>query len=124
VLPIPVLLAGFIRLCGSRPRNWLRAAAWAGAWAAGFALMLQAGVWGEYPARYMTYRCSPPGSCVLSYGEAAVVSWGELAICAAWLALGAVMTWILARPPASGRDVPDTSGKARLRTLGSGDFQP
>jgi hypothetical protein len=27
VLPIPVLLAGFVRLCGSRPRNWIRTAA-------------------------------------------------------------------------------------------------
>jgi hypothetical protein len=26
------------------------------------------------------------------------VGWRELAACAAWLALGAVMTWILAKP--------------------------
>ena len=28
-----------------------------------------------------------------------VVSWGELAICAAWLVLGAVLTWVLAVRP-------------------------
>ena len=48
-LPIPALIAGFIRLRGWRPRNWLRAGAWVGAWIAGFALTYQAGVWGEYP---------------------------------------------------------------------------
>ena len=34
-LPLPVLIAGFIRLRGWRAANWLRAAAWAGAWIAG-----------------------------------------------------------------------------------------
>src|ERR1700722_8542657 len=38
-LPIPALIAGFIRLRGWRPGNWFRAAAWAGTWIAGFALM-------------------------------------------------------------------------------------
>ncbi len=77
VLPLPMLIAGFIRLRGRRPANWLRAAAWAGAWVAGWALLKLANVWGNTPG----------------------VSWGELAICAAWLALGAAMTWILAKPP-------------------------
>jgi hypothetical protein len=99
-LPIPVLIAGFIRLRGWRPGNWFRAAAWAGAWIAGFALMYQAGVWGEYPGN------SP------AIGSPAVVSWGELAICAAWLVLGAVLTWILAGP-AHRSDVPDTRSRAR-----------
>jgi len=93
-LPIPVLIAGFIRLRGWRRGNWLRAAAWAGAWIAGAALMAQASAWGQYPE----------GSCPNSYENSmvcpipspAVVSWGELPICAAWLVLGAVMTWILA----------------------------
>ena len=49
-LPIPALIAGFIRLRGWRPRSWLRTAAWAGAWIAGFALIYQAEVWGNYPA--------------------------------------------------------------------------
>ncbi len=31
------------------------------------------------------------------YGPAIVI-WGELPLCAAFLALGAVVTWILARP--------------------------
>ncbi len=103
-LPIPVLIAGFIRLRGWRPGNWFRAAAWAGAWIAGFALMYQAfGPWGTYPG-------SPGCPCVgmPRIGSPAVVSWGELAICAAWLVLGAVLAWILAGP-ADRSDVPDTS---------------
>jgi hypothetical protein len=82
VLTMPVLIAGFARL------RWRasRMAAWAGAWVAGFALMYQAGEWGEYPGN------SP------ALGSPAVVSWGELGLCAAWLALGAVMTWALAGP--------------------------
>ena len=82
VLTIPVLIAGFAQL------RWrgLRMAAWAGAWAAGFALMYQAGKWGRYPGN------SP------AIGSPAVISWGELGLCAAWLALGAIMTWILAAP--------------------------
>lgn len=102
LLSVPLLIAGFARLRGWRPRNWLAAAAWAGAWLAGLGLMFQAAAWGEYPARYMTYACSRPGDCVITYGEPAVVSWGELAVCAAWLAIGAVMTWILARPLSDG----------------------
>jgi hypothetical protein len=84
-LPIPLLIAGFVRFRGSRPRNWLRMAAWAGAWIAGFALTYQAEVWGEYPGN------SP------AIGSPAVVSWGELAVLAGWLALGASMTMMLAR---------------------------
>ena len=80
-LPLPVLIAGIIRLRGWRPANWLRAAAWAGAWIAGAALLSLAHAWGD------------------SRG----VSWGELPICAAWLVLGAVMTWILAVPALNSR---------------------
>jgi hypothetical protein len=113
-LPIPVLIAGFIRLRGWRPGNWFRAAAWAGAWIAGFALMYQAGVWGEYPGN------SP------AIGSPAVVSWGELAICAAWLVLGAVLTWILAGS-VHRSDVPDTSSRASDEASrwppGAGDLQ-
>jgi hypothetical protein len=105
-LPLPVLIAGFIRLRGWRPANWLRAAAWAGVWIAGAALLLLARAWGDSPEN--------------------VVSWGELPICAAWLVLGAVMTWILALP-ARGSDVPDTSGrasgKASRRPADAGDLQ-
>ena len=95
-LPVPLLIAGFVRFRGSRPRNWLRMAAWAGAWIAGFALLYQAEVWGGYPGN------SP------AIGSPAVVSWRELPVCAAWLALGAVMTWILAAPRS--RNVPENSG--------------
>ena len=105
-LPLPVLIAGFIRLRGWRPANWLRAAAWAGAWIAGAALLLLARAWGNSPEN--------------------VVSWGELPICAAWLVLGAVLTWILA-VPARRSDVPNTSsrasGKASRRPADAGDFQ-
>ncbi len=123
-LPLPVLIAGFIRLRGWRSANWLRATAWTGAWIAGAALMAQASAWGQYPE----------GSCPNGYQNGmvcpipspAVVSWGELPICAAWLVLGAVMTWILA-VPARHSDVPNTSsrasGKASRRPAGAGDLQ-
>ena len=106
-LPIPALIAGFIRLRGWRPRSWLRIAAWAGAWIAGFALMYQAEIWGNYPANCPAI--GGPGNCP-AIGSPAVVSWGELGICAAWLVLGAVMTSILAGP-AHRWDGPDTSSR-------------
>ena len=104
-LPIPALIAGFIRLRSLRPRNWLQIAAWAGACIAGFALIYQAGVWGNYPA-----NCPAIADNCPAIGSPAVVSWGELGICAAWLVLGAVMTWILAGP-VHRSDVPDTSSR-------------
>jgi hypothetical protein len=106
-LPIPALIAGFIRLRGWRPRSWLRLAAWAGAWIAGFALIYQATVWGNYPANCPAI--GGPENCP-AIGSPAVVSWGELGICAAWLVLGAVMTWILA-VPAHPWKVPGTSSR-------------
>jgi hypothetical protein len=122
-LPIPVLIAGFVKLRGWRPRNWLRTGAWAGAWIAGLALGYQAGVWGEYPA-----SCSAiggPQNCP-AIGSPAVVSWGEMGICTAWLVLGAVMTWILA-VPAHPWKVPGTSsrpgGEASRWPPGAGDLQ-
>jgi len=85
-LPLPVFIAGFIRLRGWRPASWLRAVAWAGAWIAGAVLLKLA----------------------QALGNSAGVSWGELAVCAAWLLLGTVMTWILAAPaPHRARRVPD-----------------
>jgi len=42
---IPAPIAGSIRLRGWRRGNWLRAAAWAVAWIAGVALLLQASSW-------------------------------------------------------------------------------
>jgi hypothetical protein len=101
-LPIPALIAGFIRLRGWRPHR-LRIAAWAGAWIAGFALIYQAGVWGNYPCPATAQNCP-------AIPSPAVVSWGELGICAAWLVLGAVMTSILA-VPAHPWKVPGTSSR-------------
>jgi hypothetical protein len=106
-LPIPLLIAGFVRFRGWPPRSWLRVAAWAGAWIAGFALIYEAEVWGEYPAKCPAIGGSENCPAI---GSPAVVSWGELGICAAWLVLGAVMTWILAGP-AHRSDVPDTSSR-------------
>lgn len=108
-LPVPALIAGFIQLRGSRPRSWLRTAAWAAAWIAGFALIYQATVWGNYPAN-CPVTGGPGMSDCPAIGSPAVVSWGELAICAAWLVLGAVMTWILA-VPAHPSQVPGTSSR-------------
>jgi hypothetical protein len=84
LLPVPLLVAGFVRLRGWRPRNWLRVAGWAGSWVAGLALMIQAGEWANAGA--------------WEGGSRAVLSVGEMAICAAWLALGGAMTWILSGP--------------------------
>jgi PadR family transcriptional regulator, regulatory protein PadR len=91
-LPLPALVAGFVGLRGWRPGNWFRAVAWAGAWIAGVALMRQAvGPWGTCPT-------SPARACGVMprIGSPAVVSWGELAILAAWLVIGAVLAWLLA----------------------------
>jgi hypothetical protein len=104
-LPIPALITGFISLRGWRSRTWLRIAAWAGAWIAGFVLLYQSGVWGNYPA-----NCPAIAENCPAIGSPAAVSWGELGICAAWLVLGAVMTWILAGP-AHPWKVPDTSSR-------------
>jgi hypothetical protein len=49
VLTIPELVAGFIRLRGWRPDKMLRAAAWAGAWAVGLALMYLVSDWQATP---------------------------------------------------------------------------
>lgn len=105
-LALPVLIAGFARLRGWRQGNWLRAASWAGAWIAGAALLAQASAWGQYPEA--TCPNSYQNGMVCPIPSPAVVSWGELPICAAWLLLGAVMTWILAAPaPPRARSVPD-----------------
>src|ERR1700683_1020778 len=45
LLSVPVLIAGFARLRGRRPRSWLRVVGWAGSWAAGLALMNPAAQW-------------------------------------------------------------------------------
>jgi hypothetical protein len=115
-LPIPALIAGFIRLRGWRPRSRLRIAAWAGAWVAGFALMYQAEIWGNYPANCPAI--GGPENCP-AIGSPAVVSWGELGICAAGLVLGAVMTSILAGP-AHPWKVPGTSSRPSAKPAAGG----
>jgi hypothetical protein len=82
LLSVPLLVAGFVRLRGWRPRNWLRVAGWAGSWVAGLALLNQAADW----------------AVAGEAGNRGVLSVGEMAICAAWLALGGAMTWILSCP--------------------------
>ena len=82
LLSVPLLVAGFVRLRGWRPRNWLRVAGWAGSWVAGLALLNQAADW----------------AVAGEGGNRGVLSVGEMAICAAWLALGGAMTWILSGP--------------------------
>jgi len=81
LLSVPVLVAGFRRLRGL-PRKGIRVAGWAGSWVAGLVLMNQTADW----------------AAAGEGGTRGVLSVGELAICAAWLALGAVMTWILSGP--------------------------
>jgi hypothetical protein len=112
VLTIPVLAAGLIRL-----RGWtLRATAWAGAWVAGIALMVPVANWQtSAPA---TYACSTGEGCSISGYSHAVVSWRELAICAAWLALGAAITLILARPAHCAQQ--DAAGPCSLRARSDG----
>jgi hypothetical protein len=92
LLSVPLLVAGFVRLRGWRPRNLLRVAGWAGSWVAGLALMTQAAEW----------------AVAGEGGTRGVLSVGEMAICAAWLLVGAVMTWILA-VPGSRSHVPNTT---------------
>jgi hypothetical protein len=79
----PLLVAGFIRLRGWRPRSWLRVAGWSGSWVAGLALMNQTA----------DFASAGEGG-----GARGVLSVGEMAIGAAWLALGGAMTWILSGP--------------------------
>lgn len=101
LLTIPVLVAGLVRL----HRRWLRAgasaggsrAARSGAWLAGIALMFQTA--NREPSAPAVYSgsCWEGSGWVLAGYRHAVVSWGEPAVSAGWLALGAAMTLILAR---------------------------
>lgn len=82
LLSVPVLVAGFVRLRRWWPLYWLRVAGWAGSWGAGLVLMNQTADW----------------AAAGEGGTRGVLSIGELAICVAWLLLGAVMTWSLCGP--------------------------
>jgi hypothetical protein len=116
VLPLAALVGGFIRL-GRRQRNWLFAVGWVGALVAGCCLIGLGAHYSDDPAH--------SACCSIGRGPA-VVGWGELPICAAWLALGAVMTWILARP-ARRSHVPDPTSRASHEASrwppGAGDLQ-
>jgi hypothetical protein len=89
LLAMPVLAAGLVQLRAWRAASMPRAGAWAGGWAAGLGLMFLAGEW----------LPGPPvcGSATGYY--TARVAWAELPACIVFLALGAVMTRILARSP-------------------------
>jgi hypothetical protein len=95
LLAVTVLVAGFVRLRGWRRRNWLRAAAWGGAWVAGIVLIVLVAV------------VAGLGSEAPSVGWVAL----ELPIFAAWLALGARVNRLLSAP-AHGRDLPENSARA------------
>ena len=115
LLTIPVLVAGVVRLrrrwlrAGALPGGWV--AAWTGAWFAGIALMFPIGNWEPSAPAVMSGNCWEGSGCVLAGYRYAVVSWGELAVFAGWLALGAAMTLILARS-ARGRDLSDASNRS------------
>lgn len=95
VLTIPVLVGGLIRLRGWRPRKRLRAATCGGAWVVGLVLMYLVSDWQASPPAIDT--CGKFGCALSGYGTS-LVSWRELAVCAAFLALGAVMTLIMVGP--------------------------
>jgi len=80
MLAIPVLIAGLRRILGW-PGRRLTAAAWAGAWVAGLALMWLI-----------------PASVASPATDAPIANWQELVIGAGFLTLAVVMAWILARP--------------------------
>jgi hypothetical protein len=114
LLTIPVLVPGLVRVRRRSPRAGASAgawrAAWAGAWFAGTALMFQIANWHPSAPAIYSGNCSEGSGCVLAGYRHAVVSWGELAIFAGWLALGAAITLILARS-ARGEDLPDAGGR-------------
>jgi hypothetical protein len=103
LLTIPVLAAGIVRL---RRTPW--AGLWPVAWIAGLLLMIPIASWHTSAPAIMSGNCWEGSGCILAGYRYAVVSWGELAVLAGWLALGASMTLILARTaPLRARRVPD-----------------
>jgi hypothetical protein len=88
LLAMPVLAAGAVQLRAWRVANMPLAGVWAGAWAAGVALMFLVAEWPSGP---------PVCGSATGYYTASV-AWAELPVCLAFLALDAVMTQVLARP--------------------------
>jgi hypothetical protein len=93
VLTIPVLVAGR-SLLRARGQGWRL---WAGAWVAGFVLMLSVRICADtLPS---TTTCNTQDGCYeVPYYGPALVNWRELAICVAFVAIAAVMTAVLFRP--------------------------
>jgi hypothetical protein len=104
LLTIPVLVAGLRRLRLAPWTGW-----WALAWTAGLALMYPIATW--YPAAPVVWACSKGQGCAFAGYRYAVVSWGELAVLAGWLALGAAMAVVLTRRP-RGRDLSGASSRS------------
>lgn len=94
LLTIPVLVAGCIRLWRQR-RSGAAGVAWVGAWVAGLVLIGLCIRWQANPPGIM-HSCGKGCSTLVGFGLTPV-SWAELPVCAAFLALGVVMTRILAR---------------------------
>jgi hypothetical protein len=88
VLTVPVLIAGIAQL---RPREQRL---WAGVWVVGLPLMALIKVLADNLPERTT--CGADGCGVVPYVGPAVVNWSELAICAAFLVLGVMMSRILA----------------------------
>ena len=95
VLTIPVLVSGLARLRAARQPLWV------GAWVVGLPLMILAKVWLDNLPERIT--CGADGCGVVPYYGSPVMNWRELAICGAFLVLGATMTWILAGSEAVSR---------------------
>jgi hypothetical protein len=104
LLTVPVLVAGLVRL---RRTDWT--VSWPVAWVAGLVLAFPVADW--QPSAPAVYACSKGQGCALTGYRYPVVSWGELAVFAGWLALGAAMTLILARPVRR-RRLPDASRRS------------
>jgi hypothetical protein len=103
LLTIPMLVAGYIRL----GNNW-RSGAWTGLWLAGILLMIPVANW--QPAAPQILDCTKGLGCALAGYKYAVISWGELLVFAAYLAVCAAMILMLRTTPPRrlrARHVPD-----------------
>jgi hypothetical protein len=90
LLTFPVLAAGLVRL-----RRTGRAAWWVTVWIAGLLLIIPIGNWQTSAPPVMSGNCWKGDGCVLAGYRYAVVSWGELAVLAGWIALEAAIVLIL-----------------------------
>jgi protein-S-isoprenylcysteine O-methyltransferase Ste14 len=92
VLAFPVLIVGGAQFRGRERRQLL----WTCAWVVGLALMVLTRVLLDNLPERIT--CGTDGCGVVPYYGPAVVNGPELVICVAFLAIGTLMTWALARP--------------------------